>query len=102
MPCFGITLCLFQHYFDKDSRGGSKTGTSQLRKYVDEMLKDLKKAHKIREEQLSSAAHNYKQRMEGTGRRHEELLVCYRQGSRLIPYIYNSKSGAIATGTVLL
>ena len=54
--------------------------TEKMKKYVDEMLKDLKKAHGVREDQLSQAAQGYKARLEKTLRRHEELLVAYRYG----------------------
>lgn len=41
------------------------------------MLNDLRKAHRMREDQLSDAALNFKRQMEQTNRRHEELLVAY-------------------------
>ena len=42
------------------------------------MIKDLKKAHHVREEQLSTAAQGYKQQLQQVVRKHEELLVAYR------------------------
>ncbi|ELT97943.1 hypothetical protein CAPTEDRAFT_222270 [Capitella teleta] len=50
-----------------------------MKKYLDSMMQDLRKAHKVREEQLSSAAQNYKGRLDGALRKHEELLVAYRE-----------------------
>ena len=51
---------------------------ANMKKYVDSMLQDLRKAHKVREEQLSSAAQNYKKRLDDVAKKHEELLVAYR------------------------
>ena len=45
---------------------------------VQEMLKEYKRAHKMREEQLSNAALMYKDRSVKINRKHEELLVAYR------------------------
>jgi cellobiose-specific phosphotransferase system component IIA len=52
--------------------------SANMKKYVDSMMQDLRKAHKVREEQLSSAAQNYKTRLDSVLRKHEELLVAYR------------------------
>jgi two-component sensor histidine kinase len=48
-----------------------------LRKYVSEMLYDLQKSHEKREEQLSEAAHSYRERMKQMARAHEALVVAY-------------------------
>ena len=45
---------------------------------VQDMLKELKRAHKLREDQLSSAAQMYKDRTTQVVRKHEELLVVFR------------------------
>lgn len=50
----------------------------RMREYVNVMLKDLKKSHKQREEQLSSAAQGYKQRVQQVTQKCEELIVVYR------------------------
>ena len=49
-----------------------------MKKYVEEMLKDLKRSYKLREEQLADAATKYKKRSDNVIARHEELLVAYR------------------------
>lgn len=58
--------------------GDGQSEGSDLSRQVDGMLVDLKKAHKIREEQLSVAAQDFKRQMEQTQRRHEELLIAYK------------------------
>jgi len=57
---------------------GGGGGGGELKKYMEEMLNDLRTMHRSREEQLSSAAQSYRQRMKDVIRRHEELLVSYR------------------------
>ena len=51
---------------------------ARMTHYVEDMLDDLKRAHRVREEQLSSAANTYKQRLERVISQHEHLLVAYR------------------------
>ena len=58
--------------------GKPRYNQQQMKQYMDNMLKDLKRAHKVREEQLSQAAQSFKKRMSTTIKRHEELLVAYR------------------------
>ncbi|XP_077981514.1 uncharacterized protein LOC144436568 isoform X2 [Glandiceps talaboti] len=50
----------------------------KMRKYVEDMLKDLKRSHRLREEQLSNAARAFKSQAQKVATRHEELLVAYR------------------------
>ena len=45
---------------------------------MEKMIKDLKKAHKSREQQLSEAAQNYKNKVQKVVKKHEELLTAYR------------------------
>ena len=63
-----------------DSRGDKvrKPGEEQMRDYVAGMVSDLRKAHKVREEQLSQAAQGYRQRLKGISHTHEQLLIAYR------------------------
>lgn len=49
-----------------------------MKDYVNQMLKDLKKAHRLREEQLNEVSLNFKKRLEAVARRHEQLIVAYR------------------------
>jgi len=57
---------------------------ARMRHYVEDMLDDLKRAHRVREEQLSSAANTYRQRLEKVVSQHERLLGAYRQASALL------------------
>jgi archaellum component FlaC len=67
-------------YMDKVERRVSNDGSTPARmtQYVEDMLNDMKRLHHTREEQLSAAANTYRQRLEQTVRRHEELLMAYR------------------------
>ncbi|XP_072916398.1 coiled-coil domain-containing protein 78 isoform X2 [Hemitrygon akajei] len=49
-----------------------------LKKFVDSMLKDIRSAYRLREEQLATAARNYKKRMQNVFKKHEYLLIAYR------------------------
>ena len=74
-------LCgrFLQEYVDSGGVAGKPHySQQQMKQYMDNMLKDLKRAHKVREEQLSQAAQSFKKRMNSTVKRHEELLVAYR------------------------
>ncbi len=72
-----------QEYVDgKKSQGGSKT--TDMHDRVTEMMNDLKKAHKVREEQLSEATQRFRTQLALTVTRHEQLLVMYRSVKSLI------------------
>ena len=49
-----------------------------MREYVDNMLKDITKAHKEREEQLIMAAQQYRENKKVLLHKYEELLIHYR------------------------
>ncbi|XP_067912544.1 coiled-coil domain-containing protein 78 isoform X2 [Heterodontus francisci] len=49
-----------------------------LKRFVDSMLKDIRSAYRSREEQLATAARNYKKRMQNVVKKHEHLLIAYR------------------------
>nr|XP_014345020.1 PREDICTED: coiled-coil domain-containing protein 78 isoform X1 [Latimeria chalumnae] len=51
---------------------------AHMKCFVDNMVKDIKSSYKSREEQLASAARNYKKRMQNLVKRHESLLIAYR------------------------
>ena len=78
-----------------DSSQSPKMTSQQMKQYIDGMLKDLRRAHKVREEQLSQAAQSFKKRSEKAVSRHEELLVAYRsviilrcyRGQHLYPFL---------------
>ena len=72
-----ITVVI-QHYVDTGGLPDKKQDHTAMKKYVEEMLKDLKRSYKVREEQLADAATKYKKRSEQVIAKHEELLVAYR------------------------
>jgi len=69
---------------DTMERRASNEGSTPARMthYVEDMLDDLKKAHRVREDQLSSATNDYKQRLDQVVSQHERLLVAYRWATR--------------------
>jgi hypothetical protein len=67
------------HFIDTGGLPDKKHDQGVMKKYVEEMLKDLKRSYKLREEQLADAATKYKQRSDNVVARHEELLVAYRE-----------------------
>ncbi|NXR75837.1 CCD78 protein, partial [Pycnonotus jocosus] len=67
-----------------DSKASSVTGHSRapagqaaMRSFVESMLRDIRAAHKCREEQLARAARGYRKRMKELAKRHENLLIAY-------------------------
>jgi len=51
---------------------------ARMTHYIEDMLDDLKRAHRVREEQLSAAANDYKQQLDTVISQHRHLLVAYR------------------------
>ncbi|XP_071137257.1 coiled-coil domain-containing protein 78-like [Mytilus edulis] len=64
-------------YVDKGS-GPDPRQSVHMREYVDNMLKDISKSHKEREEQLSMAAQQYRENKKALLHKYEELLIHYR------------------------
>ena len=62
---------------DQGKTTGPKRDVREMKSFVDSMLADLKKSHKVREEQLSAAAQSHIRLAEKTARKHEQLLVAY-------------------------
>ncbi|XP_078096885.1 coiled-coil domain-containing protein 78 [Mustelus asterias] len=64
----------------KSSNGNTKSSADHpyLKRFVDSMLKDIRSAYRSREEQLATAARNYKKRMQNVYKKHEHLLIAYR------------------------
>uniref|UniRef100_A0A452IYQ2 DUF4472 domain-containing protein n=1 Tax=Gopherus agassizii TaxID=38772 RepID=A0A452IYQ2_9SAUR len=62
------------------SKGPNKVPADHayMKRFVDDMLKDIRAAHKSREEQLAGAVRVYKKRMQNLVKRHENLLIAYR------------------------
>ncbi|CAH2307817.1 coiled-coil domain-containing 78 [Pelobates cultripes] len=50
----------------------------RMKQYVDSMFSDIKTSHRSREEQLATAARQYKKRMQNLVKKHESLLIAYR------------------------
>ncbi|XP_077305691.1 coiled-coil domain-containing protein 78 [Lithobates pipiens] len=69
-------------YVDGNLRNGTsgrpQLEPARLKQYVDSMLSDMKASHRSREEQLASAARQYKKRMQNLVKKHESLLIAYR------------------------
>ncbi|XP_075422383.1 coiled-coil domain-containing protein 78 [Ascaphus truei] len=69
-------------YVDGTQRAGaagkSQADPTRMKQFVDSMLSDIKASHRSREEQLASAARQYKKRMQSLLAKHENLLVAYR------------------------
>jgi len=59
---------------------------ARMTHYVEDMLDNLKRAHRIREEQLSAAANTYRNQLEKVVSQHEQLLVGYRCQSAFCPF----------------
>ncbi|XP_026536515.1 coiled-coil domain-containing protein 78 [Notechis scutatus] len=64
-------------YIDSKSSPAKKE-PSQMKHFVDSMLKDIRASYKSREEQLARAARGYKKRMQNLVKKHEGLLIAYR------------------------
>ncbi|XP_050824218.1 coiled-coil domain-containing protein 78 isoform X1 [Gopherus flavomarginatus] len=62
------------------SKGPNKVPADHayMKRFVDDMLKDIRAAYKSREEQLAGAVRGYKKRMQNLVKRHENLLIAYR------------------------
>ncbi|XP_076616761.1 coiled-coil domain-containing protein 78 [Chaetodon auriga] len=74
-------VCYLQdlsEYIDGLGEGKSPTDTSKMRAFVDSMLQDVRSSHRVREEQLASAARSYKKRLQKITRTHHALLIAYR------------------------
>ena len=69
---------VLQEFVDNGGVPGNAKDTRDMKAQVQAMIDDLKKAHKLREQQLSAAAQRYKQLAEDTIYKHEQLLVAYR------------------------
>ncbi|XP_042665225.1 coiled-coil domain-containing protein 78 [Centrocercus urophasianus] len=62
------------------TRGGPSKAPAEhadMKRFVDNMLKDIRASYKAREEQLAGAARSYKKRMKNLAKKHENLLIAY-------------------------
>lgn len=67
-----------QEYVDKGSTGTGHQSETRLREYCDAMMKDIRRSHREREQQLSEAAQTFRSRLQNTVHKYEELLIAYR------------------------
>ncbi|RUS87317.1 hypothetical protein EGW08_004929, partial [Elysia chlorotica] len=65
-------------YVDKGSGVPGQAQQRRMRDYCDSMLKDIRRSHKEREDQLSQAAQAFKKRLQNTAHSYEMVLVAYR------------------------
>ncbi|XP_005089165.1 coiled-coil domain-containing protein 78 [Aplysia californica] len=65
-------------YVDKGSGVPGHHQEKRMRDYVDSMLKDIRRSHREREDQLSHAAQAYRKRLQTTTHSYEQVLIAYR------------------------
>lgn len=76
-----FSVCLKDYMDSKSSdRTEPSKAPAHMKHFVDSMLKDIRASYKSREEQLAGAARAYKKRMKNLVKKHENLLIAYRQG----------------------
>lgn len=63
---------------DKGSGVPGQQQDKRLREYCDNMLKDIRKSHREREDQLSQAAQTFKKRLQNAIHSYEQVLIAYR------------------------
>lgn len=73
-----ILLVFRQDFVDKGTSGPAQKSEVRLREYCDAMLKDIRRSHREREQQLSEAAQTFRNRLQNTVHKYEELLIAYR------------------------
>ncbi|KAK6989401.1 hypothetical protein BgiMline_012612, partial [Biomphalaria glabrata] len=64
-------------YLDKGSGVPGQQHEKKMRDYVDNMLKDIRRSHREREDQLSQAAQTFKKRLQNTVHSYEQVLIAY-------------------------
>ncbi|XP_034564170.1 coiled-coil domain-containing protein 78 [Notolabrus celidotus] len=65
-------------YIDGLGDSRSPAEVSKMRAYVDSMLQDVRSSHRVREEQLASAARSFKKKLQKMTKAHHALLIAYR------------------------
>ncbi|CAL1535455.1 unnamed protein product, partial [Lymnaea stagnalis] len=65
-------------YVDKGSGVPGQQQQKKMREYVDNMLKDIRRSHKEREDQLSQAAQAFRKRLQNIVNKYEQVLIAYR------------------------
>ena len=64
-----------QDYMDNGSGVPDAKRDNKMKQYVDTMMKDIRRSHKEREDQLSTAAQQYRDRTRNLAHKYEELLI---------------------------
>uniref|UniRef100_A0A3Q3MEM1 Coiled-coil domain containing 78 n=1 Tax=Labrus bergylta TaxID=56723 RepID=A0A3Q3MEM1_9LABR len=57
---------------------------AKMRAFIDSMLQDVRSSHRVREEQLASAARSYKKRLQKITKTHHALFIAYIQRERIM------------------
>ncbi|KAH9489306.1 Coiled-coil domain-containing protein 78 [Bulinus truncatus] len=65
-------------YVDKGSGVPGQQQEKKMREYIDSMLKDIRRSHREREDQLSQAAQTFKKRLQNAVNSYEQVLIAYR------------------------
>ncbi|XP_041358708.1 coiled-coil domain-containing protein 78-like [Gigantopelta aegis] len=65
-------------FVDKGSGVPGQPQETRMREYIDSMLKDIRRSHREREEQLSQAAQCFKKRLQTMVHDYEALIIAYR------------------------
>ncbi|CAJ1080883.1 coiled-coil domain-containing protein 78 [Xyrichtys novacula] len=65
-------------YIDDLGESKSPAEASKMRTFVDSMLQDVRSSHRVREQQLASAARSYKKRLQKMTKAHHALFIAYR------------------------
>ncbi|XP_020780015.2 coiled-coil domain-containing protein 78 [Boleophthalmus pectinirostris] len=65
-------------YMDGIGESTKSPNMSKMKRYVDNMLQDMRSSFRVREEQLATAARFYKKRLQRITITHHALLIAYR------------------------
>ncbi|KAM6963458.1 coiled-coil domain-containing protein 78 [Tautogolabrus adspersus] len=73
-------VCYLQdlaEYIDGLGEGKNRAEPAKMRAFVDSMLQDVRSSHRVREEQLASAARSFKKRLQNITKTHHALFIAY-------------------------
>ncbi|XP_065805556.1 coiled-coil domain-containing protein 78 [Labrus bergylta] len=73
-------VCYLQdlaEYIDVLGEGKHRAEPVKMRAFIDSMLQDVRSSHRVREEQLASAARSYKKRLQKITKTHHALFIAY-------------------------
>ncbi|KAF7660353.1 hypothetical protein LDENG_00283350 [Lucifuga dentata] len=78
LVCYLQDLAEYIDGVGESRKGKGPSDGRKMREFVDSMLQDVRSSYRLREEQLASAARNYKKRLQRITRTHHALLIAYR------------------------